>query len=60
MLEMDQMLLDMAALLKDRQEEVRRRARALLEGDVSRRRRREVIDQMAAVLILQSWLDTQE
>jgi putative Holliday junction resolvase len=31
--------------------------RALLEGDVSRRRRREVIDRTAAVFILQSWLD---
>jgi len=31
--------------------------RVLLEADVSRRRRREVIHQMAAALILQSWLD---
>jgi putative Holliday junction resolvase len=31
--------------------------RALLEGDVSRKRRREVIDRTAAVFILQSWLD---
>ena len=31
--------------------------RALLEGDVSRRRRRGVIDQVAAVILLQSWLD---
>jgi putative Holliday junction resolvase len=31
--------------------------RALLEGDVSRRRRREIIDRTAAVFILQSWLD---
>ncbi len=30
---------------------------ALIEGDVSRRKRREVIDQVAAVLILQSYLD---
>jgi putative holliday junction resolvase len=33
--------------------------RALLEGDVSRKRRRQVIDQVAAVLILQGWLDAQ-
>jgi putative Holliday junction resolvase len=33
--------------------------RALLEGDVSRKRRREVIDRTAAVFILQSWLDAQ-
>ena len=33
--------------------------RALLEGDVSRKKRREVIDQVAAVLILQGWLDAQ-
>jgi putative Holliday junction resolvase len=31
--------------------------RALLEGDVSRRRRRQVIDQVAAALLLQSFLD---
>jgi putative holliday junction resolvase len=32
--------------------------RVLLEADVSRRRRREVVHQMAAALILQSWLDS--
>jgi putative Holliday junction resolvase len=31
--------------------------RTLLEADLSRRRRREVIDTTAAVLILQGWLD---
>lgn len=31
--------------------------RALLEGDVSRRRRRQVIDKVAATLILQAFLD---
>jgi putative Holliday junction resolvase len=31
--------------------------RALLAGDVRRRKRREVVDRLAAVLILQSWLD---
>jgi len=31
--------------------------RALLEADVSRRKRKKVIDQMAAQLILSSWLD---
>ena len=31
--------------------------RILLEGDVKRRRRRQVIDRMAAALILQSYLD---
>jgi putative Holliday junction resolvase len=31
--------------------------RALLEGNVRRGRRREVIDQVAASLILQGWLD---
>jgi putative holliday junction resolvase len=31
--------------------------RALLEGDVSRKRRREVVDAAAAALLLQSWLD---
>jgi len=31
--------------------------RALLEADLRRSRRREVIDRAAAVLILQSWLD---
>lgn len=30
---------------------------ALIRADVSRKRRKEVIDQAAAVLILQSWLD---
>ncbi|MEW5738370.1 MAG: Holliday junction resolvase RuvX [Myxococcota bacterium] len=33
--------------------------RALLEADVSRKKRRAVIDQVAASLILQSWLDAQ-
>jgi putative Holliday junction resolvase len=33
--------------------------RALLEADLSRRKRRAVIDTTAAVLILQSWLDAQ-
>ncbi|NPV27740.1 MAG: Holliday junction resolvase RuvX [Firmicutes bacterium] len=33
--------------------------RALLAGDVSRRKRRQVIDKMAAVLILQNYLDRQ-
>ncbi len=32
--------------------------RVLLEGDVSRRGRREVIDKMAAVVILQNYLDS--
>lgn len=31
--------------------------RVLLEGDVSRKKRREVIDQLAAQLILQGWMD---
>ncbi len=31
--------------------------RALLEGDVSRAHRKEVIDKVAATLILQTWLD---
>ncbi|OGW61629.1 MAG: Holliday junction DNA helicase RuvA [Nitrospirae bacterium RBG_16_64_22] len=31
--------------------------RVLIEADLSRKRRREVIDRMAAVLILQGWLD---
>ena len=31
--------------------------RTLLEADLSRARRRKVIDQVAAVLILQGWLD---
>ncbi len=32
--------------------------RSLLEGDVSRARRREVIDQVAAVILLQAYLDS--
>jgi len=32
-------------------------SRALVEADVSRARRREVVDQVAAALILQGWLD---
>jgi putative Holliday junction resolvase len=31
--------------------------RALLEADLSRRRRKQVIDKMAAAVILQSWMD---
>jgi putative Holliday junction resolvase len=34
--------------------------RALLEGDVSRKKRRERVDKIAAALILQSWLEAQE
>jgi len=33
--------------------------RVLLEGDVSRKRRKEVIDQLAAQRILQSYIDSQ-
>ena len=33
--------------------------RALLEGNVSRRNRRNVVDAAAAALLLQSWLDAQ-
>jgi len=33
--------------------------RALLEGNVSRRNRRKVVDAAAAALLLQSWLDAQ-
>jgi putative Holliday junction resolvase len=33
--------------------------RSLLEADVSRAKRREVIDQVAASIILQGWLDAQ-
>lgn len=32
--------------------------RALLESNVSRKKRKEVIDQVAAALILQGWLDS--
>ncbi|WP_019639891.1 Holliday junction resolvase RuvX [Paenibacillus fonticola] len=32
--------------------------RTLIEADVSRRRRKEVVDKMAAVLILQNYLDS--
>jgi putative Holliday junction resolvase len=34
--------------------------RVLIQADVSRRRRRQVVDQLAAVLILQSFLDHRE
>jgi putative Holliday junction resolvase len=33
--------------------------RALLEGNVSRRNRKQVVDATAAALLLQSWLDAQ-
>lgn len=33
--------------------------RALLEGNVSRKNRRDVVDAAAAALLLQSWLDAQ-
>ena len=32
--------------------------RSLIEADVSRKKRRKVIDKMAAVFILQGWLDS--
>jgi len=31
--------------------------RVMIEADVSRSKRRDVIDQQAAILILQGWLD---
>lgn len=31
--------------------------RALIEGDVSRKKRKTVVDELAAVIILQSWMD---
>ncbi len=34
--------------------------RVLISGDVSRARRRRVIDQVAAVILLQSWLDARQ
>jgi putative holliday junction resolvase len=34
--------------------------RTLLEADVSRARRKQVIDKLAAALILQGWLDSRE
>ena len=34
-------------------------SRSLIEADVSRRKRKKVIDKMAAVFILQGWLDRQ-
>ena len=34
--------------------------RMLIEADLSRRRRRQVVDQVAAALILQSYLDSRE
>jgi putative Holliday junction resolvase len=34
--------------------------RALLEGDVSRKKRRERVDKVAAALILQNWLEARE
>ena len=34
--------------------------RMLLEADVSRARRRAVVDQVAAALILQGWLDARQ
>ncbi len=34
--------------------------RVLLEADVSRAKRKQVVDQLAAALILQGWLDAQQ
>lgn len=34
--------------------------RTLLEGDVSRSKRKQVVDQVAATLILQTWLDSRK
>ena len=34
--------------------------RALIEGDVSRRKRKERVDKIAAALILQNWLDSRK
>ena len=42
---------------KDLKESMREIKLALLEADVSRKKRKDVIDKMAAVIILQSYLD---
>jgi putative Holliday junction resolvase len=44
-------------VLWDERLSTRQAERALLEGDLSRKRRRSVIDQTAAALILQAYLD---
>ncbi|MFY9603505.1 MAG: Holliday junction resolvase RuvX [bacterium] len=51
--------LDLPVVLWDERLTTMAAERALLEGDLSRGRRREVIDKMAAVLILQGYLDRQ-
>ncbi len=51
--------LDLPVVLWDERLTTMAAERALLEADLSRGRRREVIDKMAAVLILQGYLDRQ-
>jgi putative Holliday junction resolvase len=50
---------DISIVMQDERFTTAQAERVLIQGNVSRKKRREVIDQVAAVLILQAWLDMQ-
>ena len=49
---------DVAVVLQDERFTTAQAERTLIEGRVRRSRRKQVVDQVAAVLILQGWLDS--
>lgn len=51
---------DLPVILRDERLTTMSAKRTLLEADVSRQNRKKVIDKMAAALILQSFLDSQQ
>ncbi|MBJ95174.1 MAG: Holliday junction resolvase RuvX [Rickettsiales bacterium] len=50
---------DIPMVLQDERFSTAEAERTLIEGGVRRKKRKQVVDQVAAVLILQSWLDIQ-
>ena len=50
-------LIEIKITYRDERYSTKEATRTLLEGDVSRKKRKEVIDKLAAVLILQGYLD---
>ena len=50
---------DATIVMQDERFTTAQAERVLIQGNVRRKKRKEVIDQMAAVLILQAWLDMQ-
>ncbi|MGE6259502.1 Holliday junction resolvase RuvX [Heyndrickxia sporothermodurans] len=52
-------ILELPVIMWDERLSTRQAERILLEADVSRKKRKKVIDKMAAIMILQGFLDSQ-